>query len=77
MKRFVIGFSLALSAWVCAGMYLILAAQAIGKAVTQANLAFLGDAAVSLGTGVLSWGVLLYLGGLFGIRLPRFLRKNR
>jgi hypothetical protein len=40
-------------------------------------VAFLGDAAVSLVTGVVSWVVLLYLGGLFGIRRPRLLRKNR
>lgn len=76
MKRFVIGFTLALSAWVCAGIYLILTAQALGKAATQGNVAFLGDAAFLLVLGVVSWAVQLYLGSLFGIRLPRIMRKK-
>ncbi|GAP61380.1 hypothetical protein AHiyo1_50800 [Arthrobacter sp. Hiyo1] len=76
MKRFVIGFSLALSGWVCAGIYLILAAQAVGKSVSQANVAFLGDAAFSVATGAVSWAVLIYIGGLFGIRRPRLIRKK-
>ena len=76
MKRFVIGFSLALSGWVCAGIYLVLAAQAVGKAVTQASVAFFGDAAFLLVLGVVSWAVLIYIGGLFGIRRPRLMRKK-
>lgn len=76
MKRFVVGFSLALSAWVCAGIYLILAAQAFGKAVAQGNASFLGEAAFLLVLGVVSWAVLLYLGSLFGIRRPRLMRKK-
>lgn len=76
MKRLVIGLSLAVSAWVCAGIYLILAAQALGKAVSQGNAALFGDAAFLVVLGVVSWTVLLYLGSLFGIRRPRIMRKK-
>ena len=76
MKRFVVGISLALSAWVCAGIYLILAAQAFGKAVAQGNASFLGEGAFLLFLGVVSWVVLIYLGSLFGIRGPRLMRKK-
>ena len=76
MKRLVIGLSLALSGWVCAGIYLILAAQAFGKAVSHGNWAFTSDAAIMLLLGVVSWAVLTYLAGLFGIRRPRIMRKR-
>ncbi len=76
MKRLIVGFSLALSGWVCAGIYLILAAQALGKAVNQGNWAFAGDAAFMLGLGAVSWGVMLSLASLLGIRRPRIMRKK-
>lgn len=78
MKRFIVGFSLALSGWACAGIYLMLAAQAFGKAVAHGNVSFLGEGAFLLVLGVVSWAVLLFFGSLLGIRLPRLIRgKNR
>jgi hypothetical protein len=71
-----IGLILALSGWACAGIYLILTVQALGNAVTQANVFLVGDAALSFVTGLVSWSVLVYLGSLFGIRGPRLLRKK-
>lgn len=76
MKRLVVGFSLALSGWVCGGIYLILAARALSDAVKQGNWAFVGEAAFTLGLGVVSWAVLLYLASLLGIRRPRIMRKR-
>lgn len=72
-----IGLILALSGWACAGIYLILTVQALGNAVARANVLLLGDAALFLVTGLVSWLVLVYLGSLFGIRRPRLLRKSR
>lgn len=76
MKRFIVGITLAVSAWVCAGIYLILAAQAFGKAVAHGNASFLGEGAYLLVLGAVSWIVLLFLGSLFGIKLPRLTRKK-
>ena len=76
MKRLIVGITLAISAWVCAGIYLILAAQAFGKAADQGNASFLGEGAYLLALGVVSWAVLLFLGSLFGIKLPRLMRKK-
>jgi hypothetical protein len=72
-----IGLILALSGWACAVVYLILTGQAIGKAVAGADMSFLGDAAASFVTGLVSWAVLIYLGSLFGIRRPRPLRRKK
>ncbi|MFE5837269.1 hypothetical protein [Arthrobacter sp. NPDC056493] len=71
-----IGLILALSGWACAGIYLILTGQALGNAIARTNVSFLGDAAVSFVTGLVSWSVLVYAGSLFGIRRPRLLRKK-
>lgn len=76
MRRAMIGLILALSGWACAGIYLVLTVQALGNAVTRANVFLVGDAAASFVTGLVSWSVLVYLGGLFGIRRPRLLGKK-
>ena len=76
MRRTMIGLILALSGWACAAIYLLLTGQAIGNAIARANVSFLGDAAVSFATGLVSWLVLVYLGSLFGIRRPRLRRKK-
>ncbi|WP_454812962.1 hypothetical protein [Paenarthrobacter nitroguajacolicus] len=76
MRRFIVGITLATSAWVCAGIYLILAAQAFGKAAAHGNASLLGEGAYLLFLGVMSWAVLLFLGSLFGIKLPRLTRKK-
>jgi hypothetical protein len=76
MRRAMIGLILALSGWACAGIYLVLTVQALGNAVTRADVFLVGDAALSFVTGFVSWSVLVYLGSLFGIRRPRLLRKK-
>ena len=76
MRRTMIGLILALSGWVCVGIYLLLTGQALWNAIAQTNPSLLGDAAGSFATGVVSWAVLVYFGSLFGIRRPRLLRKK-
>lgn len=77
MIRLIIGFSLAAAGWVCAGIYLILAAQSIGHAVSRGDPSSVGNAAAMLGLGAVSWLVLISLGSFFGIRGPRFLRRGK
>ena len=77
MRRLVIGFSLAAAGWVCAGIYVILAAQAIGRAVSHADPSSAGNAAAMLGLGAVSWLVLIFLSTLFGIPGPKFLGRRK
>lgn len=77
MRRLIIGFSLAVAGWVCAGIYLILTAQSIGHAVSHGDPSSVANAAAMFGLGAVSWLVLILLGSFFGIPSPRFLRRKQ
>lgn len=77
MIRLILGLSLAGSGWVCAGIYLLLTARAVGRAVSGADPASVGDAVAMMGLGIVSWASLVWLGSLFGVPAPRFLRRRK